>query len=108
MKVRVTEKFRIRTQKGEIELVPGQVIDLKEEKADVLLKTGRVVSMIPEDLTGALRGLFEKAANETAASYLPGTLEMIRTDFPDLANEIDQAETKSTFYGYRPGKGPAN
>ncbi len=92
MKVQVAEKFRIRTQKGEIELTPGQVIALTEEKAAILLKTGRVVPIIQEDLTNTFQGLFEKAVDETAAVYRHGCLETTRDDFPDLAKEIQAVE----------------
>jgi len=94
MRVQVTEKFRIRTQRGEIELTPGQVITLTEEKADVLLKSGRVVPMRSEDPTKTFKGLLEKAVDETATVYRPGCLEMIREGFPDLAKEIQDAEDR--------------
>lgn len=92
MKVQVTEKFKVRTSKGEFELVPGQILALPEEKAKDLLRAGRVVPMIPEDLPKRFREHFEKSVDETAARYIPGTLKFIKEVSPGLADEIERAE----------------
>lgn len=92
MKVQVAEKFRIRTQQGKIELKPGQVIALTEEKAKGLLMTGRVVPVMPEDPTKRFREQFERTDSDLVAAYKPGTMEMIREDVPDLWAEIQEAE----------------
>ena len=36
--------------------------------------------------------LFEKANAELVAAYLPGTLELIREEYPDLSTKIQEAE----------------
>jgi hypothetical protein len=48
--------------------------------------------VIEEGLTRTFQELFEKAVAEVGAWYLPGTLEIIREDFPDLAGEMQLAE----------------
>jgi hypothetical protein len=45
-----------------------------------------------EDLARSFQELFEHANSELVAAYIPGTLEMIREDFPDLARETQEAE----------------
>lgn len=47
-----------------------------------------------ESLINAFRNLFEKTVADISIQYIPGTLEMIREDFPELAKEIQTAEDR--------------
>lgn len=94
MRFQVAEKFRIRTPNGEIELNPGQVITLTEERARGLILNGRVVPLLSEDPPKVFRGCFEKADSEVETVHLLGTIQMIREDFPELWTEIEEAEDK--------------
>ena len=58
---------------------------------DVPSKPGTVSS---QATLGDFQSLFEKTVAEVGACYIPGTLEMIRADFPDLAGEIEAAEDR--------------
>ena len=62
----------------------------------------------PQTAKEIKRGLFEKAVAEVGACYLPGTLEMIRADFPDLAGEIEQAEDRINELWLKAGKEPVD
>jgi len=76
------------------ERLKGKVEPIAKEKPEVLLKTGRVVPIILENLTKTFQGLFEKAVDETAAVCRPGCFEMVQKDFLDLAKEIQDAEDR--------------
>ena len=43
MKCHVLEPFKVRTSRGEIDLLPGQIITLDKDKAIKLLKEGKII-----------------------------------------------------------------
>lgn len=104
----VCEVLKFRTPKGEFEFEPGQFLDLPEAKADPLIKSKRIAFLSNENYCSPFQSIFEKTVNEVAGKYLPGTLEMIRADFPDLAGEIEEAEDRVNDLWLKAVKGPVD
>jgi hypothetical protein len=53
---------------------------------------GPVAAVTPQTRLEAYQTLFEQALADISKVYLPGTLEMVREDFPDLASKTQEVE----------------
>ena len=62
--------------------------EIKETEKDILLEPKPVPVPAMEDY----QTLFGKVVDDVSRAYLPGTLEMIQEDFPELAEEMQEAE----------------
>jgi hypothetical protein len=96
----VSNAFKIKTPQGIVGLKPGAVVDFPPDKAEPLVTSGKI---IPFRKSGPLTGkapskpfvdTFKEAMNDLEERYLPGALDYIREDFPDLAHEIQETEDR--------------
>lgn len=58
----------------------------------------KVIKDLPKDKRDLnpdiFRDLFERAVSDVSNQYLPGTLDFIRKDLPDLYREMEKAEDR--------------
>jgi hypothetical protein len=98
MVFQVSDAFKIKTPQGKVGLEPGQVVDFPPDKAVPLVTAGKIIPFrkggpLPEKAPAvAFENTFKAAMNDLEERYLPGALDYIREDFPDLAQEIQEAE----------------
>jgi hypothetical protein len=96
----VSNAFKIKTPQGVVGLEPGEVVDFPPEKAESLVNAGKIIPFrksgpLPENVPAkAFEDTFKEAMNDLEERYLPGALDYIREDFPDLAQEIQEAEAR--------------
>lgn len=96
----VSNAFKIKTPQGIVGLEPGAVVDFPPDKAEPLVNAGKIIPFrkggpLPEKAPAKpFVDTFKEAMNDLEERYLPGALDFIREDFPDLAQEIQEAEKR--------------
>jgi hypothetical protein len=96
----VSNAFKIKTPQGIVGLEPGAVVDFPPDKAEPLVIAGKIIPFreggpLPEKVPAKpFMDTFKEAMNDLEERYLPGALDYIRDDFPDLAQEIQEAEER--------------
>jgi hypothetical protein len=96
----VSNAFKIKTPQGIVGLEPGAVVDFPPDKAEPLVTAGKIIPFrkggpLPEKVPAkTFVDTFKEAMNDLEERYLPGALEFIREEFPDLAQEIQEAEDR--------------
>ena len=99
----VSNAFKIKTPQGIVGLEPGAVVDFPPDKAEPLVNAGKIIPFrkggpLPEKAPAKpFVDTFKEAMNDLEERYLPGALDFIREDFPDLAQEIQEAEKRINF-----------
>ena len=97
MKYSVLENIKLKTSKGSLELLPGQVATLPNKIASRLLGEGRITSheTVPEPISNeALQDLFLETMDRINDEYLAGTIKYIQEHHKDIDDEIDKADNR--------------
>lgn len=95
MKYNVLEKIRLKTSKGGLELLPGQVATLPNKIAGKLLNEGRITpcnEILDRISDEVLQDLFLETMNRINDVYTSGTIRYIEEHHKDLNSEIDRAD----------------
>lgn len=105
MKYNVLENIKLKISKGDLEVLPGQVIALQDNIAIILINEGRIVPIekgvptVPDIETElipisdeTLRDVFLEVMHRISDNYIEGTIKYIQEyhkDFDDVINTID-------------------
>jgi hypothetical protein len=97
MKYSILQNIKIKTSKGGLELLPGQVATLPNSVANKLLNEGRItpcdiaLEPISDEI---LQDVYLKTMNKINDSYIEGTIKYIKEQHKALDNEINRADDR--------------
>ncbi len=95
MKYSVLENIKIKTSKGGLELLPGQVATLPNSVANKLLHEGRIIqcNIAFETISDErLQDVYLKTMNKINNEYLAGTNKYIQEHHKDINDEINKSD----------------
>ncbi len=93
MKYSVLQNIKIKTSKGGLELLPGQVTALPYRVASKLLDEGRITpcdTALKPTSDEILQDVYLKIMHRINDSYIEGTIKYIQDHHKDLDTKIDE------------------